>query len=147
MSQTKPPPWRHSTAGQLFWRLFSAGLPRSARLPWKYAKLTTSTTYWGQGYKEDCYTANFIGRGLDTSCRTMSQPRCWPTQLYIPSPMTCKRQESPAYQSQDSSPPVELTWHKNMSPYPRLQRRCMLPWPPSQQQGTGRSKKLQTCWL
>ena len=28
MSQTKPPPWRHSTAGQLFWRLFSAGLPR-----------------------------------------------------------------------------------------------------------------------
>ncbi len=28
MSQTKPPPWHHSTAGQLFWRLFSAGLPR-----------------------------------------------------------------------------------------------------------------------
>ncbi len=28
MSQTKPPPWRHSTAGQLFWRLFSVGLPR-----------------------------------------------------------------------------------------------------------------------
>ncbi len=28
MSQTKPPPWRHSTAGQLFWRLFSAVLPR-----------------------------------------------------------------------------------------------------------------------
>ncbi len=28
MSQTKPPPWRHSTAGQLLWRLFSAGLPR-----------------------------------------------------------------------------------------------------------------------
>ncbi len=28
MSQTKPPPWRHSTAGQLFWWLFSAGLPR-----------------------------------------------------------------------------------------------------------------------
>ncbi len=28
MSQTKPPPWRHSTAGQLFWQLFSAGLPR-----------------------------------------------------------------------------------------------------------------------
>ena len=22
MSQTKPPPWRHSTAGQLFWQLF-----------------------------------------------------------------------------------------------------------------------------
>ena len=28
MSQTKPPPWRHSTAGQLFWQLFSADLPR-----------------------------------------------------------------------------------------------------------------------
>ncbi len=28
MSQTKPPPWRHSTAGQLFCRLFLAGLPR-----------------------------------------------------------------------------------------------------------------------
>ncbi len=28
MSQTKPPPWHHSTAGQLFWWLFSAGLPR-----------------------------------------------------------------------------------------------------------------------
>jgi hypothetical protein len=28
MSQTKPPPWRHSTAGQLFWRVFSADLPR-----------------------------------------------------------------------------------------------------------------------
>ncbi len=28
MSQTKPPPWRHSTASQLFWWLFSAGLPR-----------------------------------------------------------------------------------------------------------------------
>ncbi len=27
MSQTQPPPWRHSTAGQLFWQLFSAGLP------------------------------------------------------------------------------------------------------------------------
>ncbi len=49
MSQTKPPPWRHSTAGQLFWRLFSAGLPRggvkTARiscrffLPNKLAKL------------------------------------------------------------------------------------------------------------
>ncbi len=48
MSQTKPPPWRHSTAGQLFWQLFSAGLPRggvkSARiscrffLPLKLAK-------------------------------------------------------------------------------------------------------------
>ena len=48
MSQTKPPPWRHSTAGQLFWQLFSADLPRggvrSARffcrffLPLKLAK-------------------------------------------------------------------------------------------------------------
>ncbi len=48
MSETKPPPWRHSTAGQLFWQLFSAGLPRggvkSARiscrffLPLKLAK-------------------------------------------------------------------------------------------------------------
>ncbi len=28
MSQAKPPPWRHSTAGQLFWRVFSADLPR-----------------------------------------------------------------------------------------------------------------------
>ncbi len=28
MSQTKPPPWRHTTAGILFWRVFSAGLPR-----------------------------------------------------------------------------------------------------------------------
>ncbi len=28
MSQTKPPPWRHSTAGQLFWQLFSSDLPR-----------------------------------------------------------------------------------------------------------------------
>ena len=27
MSQTKPPPWRH-TAGQLFWQVFSADLPR-----------------------------------------------------------------------------------------------------------------------
>ncbi len=49
MSQTKPPPWRHTTAGQLFWWLFSAGLPRggvkTARiscrffLPNKLAKL------------------------------------------------------------------------------------------------------------
>ena len=48
MSQTKLPPWRHSTASQLFWQLFSAGLPRgwvkSARiscrffLPLKLAK-------------------------------------------------------------------------------------------------------------
>ena len=40
MSQTKPPPWRHSTAGQLFWRLFSAGLPRgearTARISCRY---------------------------------------------------------------------------------------------------------------
>ena len=28
MSQTKPPPWRHTTAGGLFWRVFSADLPR-----------------------------------------------------------------------------------------------------------------------
>ncbi len=28
MSQTKPPPWRHSTASQLFWQVFSADLPR-----------------------------------------------------------------------------------------------------------------------
>ena len=28
MSQTKPPLWCHSTAGQLFWQLFSADLPR-----------------------------------------------------------------------------------------------------------------------
>ena len=28
MSQTKPPPWRHTIAGQLFWRVFSADLPR-----------------------------------------------------------------------------------------------------------------------
>jgi hypothetical protein len=48
MSQTKPPPWRHSTAGQLFGQLFSVGLPcggvKSARiscrffLPLKLAK-------------------------------------------------------------------------------------------------------------
>ncbi len=48
MSQTKPPPWRHSTAGQLFRQVFSADLPRggarSARifcrffLPLKMAK-------------------------------------------------------------------------------------------------------------
>ncbi len=40
MSQTKPPPWRHSTADQLFWRLFSAGLPRggarTARISCRY---------------------------------------------------------------------------------------------------------------
>jgi hypothetical protein len=40
MSQTKPPPWRHSTAGQLFWRLFSAGLPcggvKTARISCRY---------------------------------------------------------------------------------------------------------------
>ena len=40
MSQTKPPPWRHSTAGQLFWRVFSADLPRggarSARIIWRF---------------------------------------------------------------------------------------------------------------
>ena len=29
MSQTKPPPWRHTTAGELLWRVFSADLPRS----------------------------------------------------------------------------------------------------------------------
>ncbi len=28
MIQTKPPPWRHTTAGGLFWRVFSADLPR-----------------------------------------------------------------------------------------------------------------------
>ncbi len=28
MSQTKPPPWRHTTAGEHLWRVFSAGLPR-----------------------------------------------------------------------------------------------------------------------
>ncbi len=28
MSQTKPPPWCHSTAGQLLWRVFLADLPR-----------------------------------------------------------------------------------------------------------------------
>ncbi len=40
MSLTKPPSWRHSTAGQLFWRLFSAGLPRgearTARISCRY---------------------------------------------------------------------------------------------------------------
>ncbi len=40
MSQTKPPPWRHSTACQLFWQLFSAGLPRggvkSARISCRF---------------------------------------------------------------------------------------------------------------
>ncbi len=40
MSQTNPPPWCHSTAGQLFWQLFSAGLPRggvkSARISWRF---------------------------------------------------------------------------------------------------------------
>jgi len=28
MSQTKPLPWRHTTAGELLWRVFSADLPR-----------------------------------------------------------------------------------------------------------------------
>ncbi len=28
MSQTKPPPWRHTTAGERLWRVFSADLPR-----------------------------------------------------------------------------------------------------------------------
>ncbi len=32
MSQTKPPPWRHTTAGELLWRVFSADLPRGE--PW-----------------------------------------------------------------------------------------------------------------
>ncbi len=36
MSQTKPPPWRHTTAGELLWGVFSADLPlgvvRSARI-------------------------------------------------------------------------------------------------------------------
>ncbi len=55
MSQTKPPPWRHSTASQLFWQLFSADLPcggaRSAIifcrffLPLKLAK-TGERTGW-----------------------------------------------------------------------------------------------------
>ncbi len=55
MSQTKPPSWRHSTAGQLFWRVFSADLPRggarSARiicrffLPLRLAK-TGERTGW-----------------------------------------------------------------------------------------------------
>ncbi len=49
MSQTKPLPWRHTTAGELLWRVFSAGLPRggarSARiicrflLPLRMAKI------------------------------------------------------------------------------------------------------------
>ncbi len=40
MSQTKPPHWGHSTAGQLYWQLFSAGLPRggvkTARISCRY---------------------------------------------------------------------------------------------------------------
>ena len=28
MSQTKPPPWRHTTAGELLWLVFLADLPR-----------------------------------------------------------------------------------------------------------------------
>ncbi len=28
MSLTKPPPWRHTTAGELLWQVFSARLPR-----------------------------------------------------------------------------------------------------------------------
>ena len=49
MSQTKPLPWRHTTAGELWWRVFSADLPRgearSARIirrfdpPFRMAKI------------------------------------------------------------------------------------------------------------
>ncbi len=49
MSQTKPLPWRHTTVGELLWRVFSAGLPRgearSARIirrfdpPFRMAKI------------------------------------------------------------------------------------------------------------
>ena len=65
MSQTKPPPWCHSTAGQLFWQLFSADLPRggvrSARffcrffLPLKMAKTGERAGWiavWSSGLTE-----------------------------------------------------------------------------------------------
>ncbi len=49
MSRTKPLPWRHTTAGELLWRVFSAGLPRGGArstrticrffLPFRMAKI------------------------------------------------------------------------------------------------------------
>jgi hypothetical protein len=46
MSQTKPLPLRHTTAGELLWRVFSADLPRgeprSARILCRFFKVVIS---------------------------------------------------------------------------------------------------------